>query len=57
MSLTIDQLDADDTIEVAWVEEAACRHQDVRMGRETGLPLAGLYDRMRAQLPVIGCVT
>ena len=57
MSMTIDQLDADDTIEVPWVEEGERRNQDVRMGRETGLPAAGLYARMRAQVPAIGCVT
>ena len=38
MSMTIDQLDADDTIEVAWAEAAERRYPDVRVGRETGLP-------------------
>ena len=57
MSVTIEQLDADDTIGAAWVEEAERRYQDVRVGRETGLPLAGSFAKMLARVPAIGCIT
>ena len=42
-------LGADDQIESAWVEEAERRYEELRMGRETGLPLEGF----RAALPSI----
>ncbi len=42
---------ADDDIELAWVEEAERRYEELRTGHETGLPLEGFRARMQAQLP------
>jgi putative addiction module component (TIGR02574 family) len=47
----IASLNTDDEIESAWVEEAERRYDELRAGRDTGLPLEGFRARIQAQFP------
>jgi putative addiction module component (TIGR02574 family) len=47
----IASLGAENEIEEAWVEEAERRYEELRSGRDTGLPLDGFRARMQAQIP------
>jgi putative addiction module component (TIGR02574 family) len=38
---------ATDEIEAAWIEEAERRYEDLRTGRDTGLPLEGFRNKLQ----------
>jgi putative addiction module component (TIGR02574 family) len=48
----IARLETDDEIEAAWIEEAERRYEELRTGRDTGLPLEGF--RIRTQAHALG---
>ena len=43
-------LDVDDEVEEAWIEEAERRLEEVRSGKEPGIPIEQLASRMQAYL-------